>query len=149
MGKSDSLLIRDMGFDDCDDVAQLEQTLGATSWGLALFRGEFEMDQSRRTWFVAEVGGTIVAFAGISHVLREANVLNIGVAKQYQSQGLGSTLVTRLLEVAISNECQQIWLEVETTNSNAILLYKKFGFDSINVRKDYYGKGRDLSLIHI
>ncbi len=147
MEDSNSPVIREMRLEDCEEVVALEQSLEATSWGLDLFRGEFGMDPSQRSWIVAEVGGVIAGFAGISHVVGEANILNIGVAKQHQRQGLGSVLVTRLLDIASSGGCEKLWLEVETTNLSAISLYEKFGFEPANIRNNYYGKGRDAQVM--
>ena len=38
-----------------------------------------------------------------------------------------------------------IHLEVRKDDKKAVGLYKKFGFEEINVRKDYYGKNKDAS----
>ena len=43
----------------------------------------------------------------------------------------------------LTDECKsrgvkEIFVEVRTTNESAIALYKKFGFETISVRKKYY-----------
>lgn len=138
---------REMTIEDCSVVAELEQLLGATSWGQSLFEGEFGMDPNHRTWFVAEIDSEIIGFAGIAHVLGEANILNIGVTPAKQRSGLGRVLAQKLLDTSISKQCHKVMLEVETTNDKAIRLYESLGFSSLDVRSDYYGKGRDAQVM--
>ncbi len=145
--KKDLVNLREMVIEDCSAVAEIEQALGATKWGQGLFEGEFKMARDHRTWFVALSGSKIVGFAGVAHVLGEANILNIGVTSENQRFGIGRLLVERLLEVVHSKQCNKLLLEVETTNLGAINLYESFGFNTIDIRADYYGKGRDAQVM--
>jgi ribosomal-protein-alanine N-acetyltransferase len=38
-------------------------------------------------------------------------------------------------------------LEVDVTNESAISLYKNLGYETLNVRKNYYGYGRDAQIM--
>lgn len=62
----------------------------------------------------------------------------IVVSNDYRNQGIATNLMNHF----INNYCQKddtIFLEVSCENLNAINLYKKFDFETINVRKKYYG----------
>jgi ribosomal protein S18 acetylase RimI-like enzyme len=38
-------------------------------------------------------------------------------------------------------------LEVDVSNDEAIELYKKLGYETLNIRKNYYGYGRDAQIM--
>ena len=68
------------------------------------------------------------------------DILSIYVEEKYRKKNLGSSL----LEELINNNRylkQSIMLEVSTNNTPAINLYKKMGFQIINIRKKYYENG--------
>ena len=43
----------------------------------------------------------------------------------------------------------EIFLEVRPTNSSAIKLYEKLGFENISVRKKYYSDGEDAMVFKL
>lgn len=60
---------------------------------------------------------------------RHDGELGIVVAKKYQSQGIGSELIRRLIEWARGNGVTtRLSLDTRTDNVNAVSLYLKFGF---------------------
>ncbi len=72
-----------------------------------------------------------------SRVLDECELLNFAVLKESRGKGIGKELLT----LSLSNEFLQnsnIYLEVRKSNSSAISLYKKMGFETIGTRKKYY-----------
>ena len=38
-------------------------------------------------------------------------------------------------------------LQVDVTNSDAISLYANLGYETLNIRKNYYGYGRDAQIM--
>ena len=54
--------------------------------------------------------------------------------------GIATSLLNHLVETSLSNNMKEIWLEVSTKNTPAINLYKKFGFEVMGIRKNYYQK---------
>ncbi len=62
------------------------------------------------------------------------DILTFAIYPDFQNQGLGKCLLRDYLEMVP----QTCLLEVATTNKAAIYLYKKFGFDIILTRRDYY-----------
>ncbi len=57
----------------------------------------------------------------------------IGVLKEYRNKHIASLLMEELLKKA-----NNISLEVNTKNIEAINLYKKYGFKIVTTRKNYY-----------
>lgn len=77
----------------------------------------------------AEIAG--IATINSSHKIkaRHEGELGIVVAKKYQGQGIGTELITRLIEWAKGNGVTtRIRLDTRTDNVKAVSLYLKFGF---------------------
>ncbi|MNI69677.1 Protease synthase and sporulation negative regulatory protein PAI 1 [compost metagenome] len=72
---------------------------------------------------------------------------SIVVDKDYQKNGVATSLLNKVLEYAKENKIYDVFLEVRKSNSNAILLYKKFNFEHINTRKRYYPDNGEDALI--
>lgn len=81
---------------------------------------------------------SVTGYAILLLVVDEATLMDIAVAPANRGSGGGK----RLLDAAIAH-CKQmqmatLWLEVRQSNDVAINLYKAYGFETIEVRKDYY-----------
>jgi putative acetyltransferase len=96
-----------------------------------------EWDTPGRTdlLLVAEAGGALVGNAGLNPVgnaLRRRHAMGLGitVAKEWQGRGVGSQLMSALLDAADRwLGCLRIELTVFSDNAAAIALYRKFGFE--------------------
>lgn len=78
--------------------------------------------------------GYYVALKGVD----EVHLLNINIAPAYQKQGFGWLLLEYLKLWSLSEQMQYIWLEVREHNERALSVYKKFGFQQVGQRKNYY-----------
>ncbi len=67
-----------------------------------------------------------------------ADLLDIAVEPERRCCGIGSVLMQFLFDECKRRGVKEIFLEVRVTNDSAIALYKKFGFEQISVRKNYY-----------
>ena len=72
-----------------------------------------------------------------------AEILNLGIDPVYQGLGYGSSLMENYITSIKELGCYSIVLEVRSSNEKAISLYKKFGFKTIRIRKNYYSDGED------
>lgn len=62
----------------------------------------------------------------------------IGVKKEYQNKKIASKLIEYLINIGISNKCENISLEVKENNYNALKLYQKYDFLEVSKRHGYY-----------
>ena len=69
----------------------------------------------------------------ISEVLAEA-----GVDPQYHHLGIGSVLLTALIDRSRQVGASAVLLEVAVDNDAALAMYGKFGFEQLGIRKRYY-----------
>lgn len=125
MSLSDLIEIKDILLTDFDDF-----------WNYNILEQEIKSANSH--YLVAKKGKEIVGFAGIKVVLENADIMNIVVKQNYRNQGIGSSLLEKILSLSKNLNISHICLEVSQDNLYAINLYKKFGFTEIGFRKNYY-----------
>lgn len=71
----------------------------------------------------------------------------IAIVPDYQGQGYGFYLLKNIIDNLRLIDIENIVLEVNINNINAIKLYEKLGFNVIGVRKNYYKMKDDNSNI--
>ena len=86
--------------------------------------------------YLCTVDNNIIGFISYSIMYERAEILDIFIDIKYRNKGYASKLIKKVLNQA--HECNNISLEVDVENKNAINLYKKFGFEIKTVRKNYY-----------
>lgn len=69
---------------------------------------------------------------------RNAEILTIGVVKEYQGRKYGTKLLCKVLEELTLKGLRLVRLIVQVNNFVALNLYKKSGFDIENEVEDYY-----------
>ncbi len=98
---------------------------------------------------VLRQGGDLIGFSVVMSVIDEAHLLNIGICKHYQGQGLGARLLRHAMSCAQLGGASRMFLEVRPSNERAVELYHHFGFRQIGLRKGYYPAttGREDGLV--
>jgi [ribosomal protein S18]-alanine N-acetyltransferase len=76
----------------------------------------------------------------------EAEILSVGVAKDWQRAGLGAMLVEGLARASRRGEAKTVFLEVAEDNEAALALYRRLGFQETGRRKRYYQRGDGASV---
>ncbi|KAI9323684.1 N-alpha-acetyltransferase 50, NatE catalytic subunit [Dichotomocladium elegans] len=68
-------------------------------------------------------------------------IVTLGVLKPYRRLGLGSKLLSHILDYAAKHvEYSSIYLHAQVNNEAAVEFYKKHGFEVVEVQKNYYEK---------
>ncbi|TKR60584.1 hypothetical protein L596_027811 [Steinernema carpocapsae] len=67
----------------------------------------------------------------------------LAVDPEYRCQGIASSLVAHACNMMKAYNCNEVSLETEVTNENALRLYSKFGFIREQRMKNYYLNGID------
>ncbi len=89
-------------------------------------------------------------------VYDEIHVYKIATSKTHRRKGVASELLSDTFDFYGNMGAAGVILEVNTSNTPAIMLYKKMGFEVIRRRKNYYSNdegdafvmGLDLSLYY-
>jgi N6-L-threonylcarbamoyladenine synthase len=129
---------RQLSSDHIDQVMGLEKELfGKEAWSKKTMLSEFVAPHS---FYVGVFEGGLVGYAGLRLLPADlsGDITTIGVAKQHQGRGIGRALVHELVSRAKRSGAEQLFLEVKKSNESAIYLYESFGFEKIDVRKNYY-----------
>jgi ribosomal-protein-alanine N-acetyltransferase len=131
--------LRPMKPADLTAVLELERELfGEEAWSRAMLRGELAQQPRSRYYLVAEDNEVIVGYAGLLAAGSQGEVLTLAVAGRRWGQGTGSALLEALLAEAARHGCTEVFLEVRTDNVRAQLLYRRYGFVQIGIRRGYY-----------
>lgn len=128
--------IENMQIDHLDLIANNLESDFDDFWNYNVFKSELENANSK--YLVAKIDNEIVGFAGIIPVLDEADISNIVVHQNFRNQKIGSYLLQEIINLAISLNLKKINLEVRESNTPAIKLYEKYGFEVCGIRKKYY-----------
>jgi len=89
----------------------------------------------------------IAGFIGLWFVLDEAHVVIIGLRETERRQGIGEQLLISAIEQASDRGSRVVTLEVRKSNTPAIELYKKYGFQEVGLRRRYYSDNGEDALI--
>ncbi len=94
--------------------------------------------------YVAVCDGEIIGNASLTSMPRRMShraELGISVVKSHWSKGIGSSLMTKIIDYARRNGIEVIDLNVRSDNTRAIALYEKFGFKRIGM----HPKGKKIN----
>lgn len=78
------------------------------------------------------------AYCILFPAVEELHLLNITVSPHLRKLGLGQRMMMAIEGVAAQQKMPRIILEVRPSNTPALALYQKLGYEQIGVRKNYY-----------
>ena len=138
------ILFRNMETGDIPDVLEIERQLFSDPWSEENFM--FDLCENERSFsFVAEQNGEVIGYILGWYIEPELHIGNIAVKKSAQSNGVGSFLVSQMLNSV--NGYEVVYLEVRESNQIAQKMYQKFGFKSVYSRKSYYNDGENAVIM--
>lgn len=134
-----------MDLSHAQQVAQLEQACFSDPWSLQAVTGEITNPLS--LWLVAVDGEQVLGYIGSQSVLGEADMMNLAVSEAARRKEIGVKLVNALMEALRQNGVYRLTLEVRVSNTPAIKLYEKLGFQLLGRRPNYYYHPNEDALI--
>ncbi|MFV3334890.1 GNAT family N-acetyltransferase [Pseudomonas sp. NY15437] len=117
-----------------NDPAVARQVLQMPYQAPELWRKRLVLDDERRVTLMAKQQDQVIGSASLEQFPRvrrsHCGSIGMGVAVAWQGRGLGTRLLTELMEVADNwMGLRRVELTVYTDNAPAIALYRKFGFE--------------------
>ncbi len=136
-----SVRILPMSEEDMDEVMRIERLSFPNPWRREFFERELKNPVSYAFVEKIEERGRprLVAYMVFWIVTEEAHILNIAVDPELRRQGLARRLLATALAFMEERGVEVVHLEVRRSNRAAISLYRKFGFEEVYIRENYYG----------
>ena len=121
--------------EDLDEVLAIESVIYTHPWTRGNFADSLRAGYDCRTW---RLDAALVGYFVLMAAANEAHLLNLSVAARHQRAGHGRALLREALELARRRAARSLFLEVRPSNYAAQILYTRFGFRRIAVRRGYY-----------
>ena len=114
-------------------------------WSESFF---FKLFLEKNVFFISQnspLDGYLIA----RKTLDEYEVLTLATDINKRRRGIGTLLLTKLINLAKKDKVLRIILEVSENNIAAVSMYEKLGFKKISKRKNYYNNSEGFSDAHI
>ena len=128
--------VKKLKINNKEELFLLESDLFTNSWSENSLEEQLEIKTSLNLGLKAN--NELISYVLCQDLFPEIEILRFGVKRKFQLQGNGKFLLKSLISLLKQKNYNRIFLEVNTSNSRAISLYKQFGFIDISIRKNYY-----------
>ncbi|MGN1112097.1 MAG: ribosomal protein S18-alanine N-acetyltransferase [Acutalibacteraceae bacterium] len=122
-------------------IAEIERQCFSKPWSENAIAAE--LDNESAHFYVAKLNGEVVGYIGMHCAADECYIANVGVLKDYRRMGVGSALVKYASDKAKEMKMSFISLEVRPSNTAAVRIYERFGFERVGLRKDFYSEPKE------
>lgn len=136
---------RRMTPEDVPFISRLEEETFSMPWSPESFLQMITKEDTR--YYVAEEGGHLLGGCGLWMIAGEGNITNVAVAKEARRRGVGTGLLTYLMQEGNREGVSAYTLEVRVSNQAAIHMYEKLGFVSEGIRPNFYEKPTEDAMI--
>jgi len=137
----DRYFIRRMKEEDVPTVRAIETMSFSNPWSEDTFRGEIQNTPvSFPLVVVRRPGDEVVGYVVYWQIRDDVQVNNIAVHPACRGLGLGEAVMRFAIAKVRAAGAEFITLEVRQSNTAAVTLYKKLGFEILGTRKNYYSR---------
>jgi len=136
--------------DELEPVLAIEQRSFRWPWGRLSFEGELSGQNASNFIVKSSESGTaeqVIAYAFVRLVADELHLLKIAVTPAWRRQGIATRLLRRCFQMSAEKGATSVILEVRPSNTSAIELYLKLGFEVIGRRHKYYADTKEDALM--
>jgi len=127
--------IRKARFTDIESVLEIEQE-SISSWSYNQFLQELNNEFS--SFLICEYDNSIAGYIIAWMVSDEIQINSIAVKKSLRKHGIGSKLLSAVINDNSGKLFSSVFLEVRSLNTDAISFYIDNGFTKTGLRKKYY-----------
>jgi ribosomal-protein-alanine N-acetyltransferase len=150
---SGEFLISRMTEHDLLDVVELEEQSGLSRWGWSAYYAELHGPNSDLMLVArARRGRDVTSETVIGYIVArlfsgELHINNVAVKEDCRRRGLGTLLLSQIVQAARANGGKVAFLEVRAGNLAAQTMYEKCGFRSVARRRNYYSSPAEDALV--
>jgi ribosomal-protein-alanine N-acetyltransferase len=138
-------IIRQMDTNDIDRIMEIEKKSFVAPWSKKMFEETIFSPISKG--LVIERNDLIIGYTVFYTVDVEAHIMNLAVNPAERKQGYAQLLLDHALNFFKGKDISECYLEVREHNRDAQRLYKRFGFEVIGRRKNYYPETGEDALV--
>jgi [ribosomal protein S18]-alanine N-acetyltransferase len=139
--------IRRLALQDLDAIERIENAVYPTPWSRSMFAGELAKPSSLCIGGFDPDNGRLIAYLIVSRYVDAWHIMNLAVHPGWRRAGVASRLLDELLLLTGRDSRRGYTLEVRVSNTSAIALYERFGFETSGIRRGYYTDNREDALI--
>lgn len=139
--------VRPLTIGDLPGVLVIERSAYEFPWSEGIFRDCLRVGY--RCFAATDLSDRVLGYSLLSIAANEAHVLNLCVDPRLHRRGVGTLLLDNMTHVACRCNAESMLLEVRPSNTAAMKLYYREGFERIGVRKRYYpaADGREDAIL--
>ena len=142
-----TIQIKEVNFEDIEQIVLIENELYTKPWKRKDF--EYELNDNPFAFYLKMVNESqeIMGYIGFWIKFEQAEITKVSIAKKFQGYKLSKLLMADAEKRIRLAGCENITLEVRTSNVKAIHLYQSFGYQIVTTRVKYYENGEDAYLM--
>ena len=151
---SQRITVSPMSEHDLLEVVEIEQSSGLSRWGWNAYHAELSSENRNLMWVARlsdpaspKEGQSIAGYVVARLAAGELHINNLAVRQSHRQRGIGTALLTRVLEQAQEAQAFVAFLEVRAGNAAAQAFYESCGFLVVGRRHNYYPEPREDALI--
>ncbi len=128
------------------NVVQIEEANYPRPWSSTVFLSELAQRRSRR-YTVATIGPLVVGYSGLMIVAEDGHITTLTVDPAWHRRSIGTVLLLDQARATPPLGVRHLTLEVRASNSSAQMLYQRFGFAPVGVRRNYYPESGEDAIV--
>ena len=130
---------------DISKIYQIEKDSFKNSWNISQIKSE--LIRKKNYNICIKKNNNLLAYAFCRFEADFLEIMKIATVKSLRRKGLANLIMTKLNDFCIQKKINNIFLEVNSNNFEAINFYKKNGFKTDSIRKNYYQKSREDAIL--
>lgn len=136
--------VRKVTLNDIKDLLSIEREVyyGEMPWKKSAFVSELKAPKPN-LYLLIEKKEKVIGFIGSRIIKKDGHITNLAVHTAYQGIGIGTLLINEVKKFAKQQGCETMSLEVRLSNKNAQRLYRKIGFVSRSIHRNYYDEDNE------
>ena len=129
-------MIKEINIDDKEIIEKVESAFPTFFSKNSIFN-DFTQNAFTK-YFIYMEKSNIIGIVNYYDLYDRFEISYIEVLEEYRNKKIGSLLMEYLIKLGKNRGIDNITLEVNIKNEYAIKLYKKFNFEVVAIRKNYY-----------